>query len=75
MLAFKNNKSKYFRKSKKKKIASCLRLCFSKQGHALPKSQMKFANFAKYTYKIVDQKVSVFEKMPGNSDNLAFDHI
>ncbi|KAK6493741.1 nucleophosmin-like isoform X2 [Huso huso] len=27
------------------------------KGHALPKSQMKFANFAKYTYKIVDQKV------------------
>ncbi|KAK1175408.1 nucleophosmin-like isoform X2 [Acipenser oxyrinchus oxyrinchus] len=28
------------------------------KGHALPKSQMKFANFAKYTYKIVDQKVA-----------------
>ncbi|XP_041118874.1 nucleophosmin 1b isoform X2 [Polyodon spathula] len=28
------------------------------KGHALPKSQLKFANFAKYTFKIVDQKVA-----------------
>ncbi|RXM34906.1 Nucleophosmin [Acipenser ruthenus] len=28
------------------------------EGHALPKTQKKFVNYAKYTYKIVDQKVA-----------------